>query len=628
MGAALPTARGPAIGPRARGGGPAASAGRVAIAAAIAVAIACGTPADESDRDARASTATSHAIDEAIRLPLETAIVTLDPATASDAVSRRITGQLFETLVDWDPHASPPRPLPGLLADLPRLDDEGRTLTLVLRSEGDAHRFAPDPCLDGDDAARVGRAVVAADVAASLLRHADPGLAGAYGLLAGRITGLDAWRESPPNARPRLPEGLTIVDPSTLVIRLTRPQPEFTAILGSPQLAIVPPECVRHYDGRDDAHPPWSRHPVGSGPYVLDAAGTALPRAAALRKSPTFTPRPYPARPGEASPCPTAPAIDRVILEHFESPDTALRLFQRGLLAALAPGQGAFDEVIAAGAVREGHVPKDTSIDRSSVLATTVLAFRMDDPILGQHATPSDDDRHRALRQAIAAAFDGARYHSIIRSGAWASPASQLTPPALLRVDGPPLHLHAPASRDEAAARARLQIAALGDAPLVLRYATTTGPAAQQEAAILRESLRPLGIEVEVIADDAYLFKILAGQLRAQLYSLRFDADYPDAESFLAPFVCGDPNNYTAYCSRRFDAAYARFAALPPGPARDRAAVELERILGEDVPIRPIDHPELWTLVRGDLVGFVRDPLRGLRVDLLCRRESISRPPR
>jgi ABC-type oligopeptide transport system substrate-binding subunit len=64
------------------------------------------------------------------------------------------------------------------------------------------------------------------------------------------------------------------------------------------------------------------------------------------------------------------------------------------------------------------------------------------------------------------------------------------------------------------------------------------------------------------------------------------------------------PDNYSGYCDPAYDAAFAAFAALPAGPGRDHAAAELERMLGEDVPVRPIDQPEAWYLAQPWLRGL------------------------
>ncbi|MCA9661635.1 MAG: hypothetical protein KC486_25070, partial [Myxococcales bacterium] len=393
-------------------------------------------------------------------------------------------------------------------------------------------------------------------------------------------------------------------------LRLTRPQPERPAILASPQLAIVPPECVAYYDGHDDAHPPFARHPVGSGPYALDHAASELPRAAVLVANPAAPVTPMPTPPGGPLPCATLPGIERVILENYASPEAALRLFQAGTIAAFAPGQAHFDEVIEGGALIPGKTPADARVVREPVLATTLLVFRMSDAKIGHSDDPAIEREHRALRYAIAAAFDDARYRRVIRNDAWAAPATQVTPRALLD-RGAVLHPAADPERTRPTARPGERVS--------VRYMTATGAAAQQEAAILREALRPIGVDLEVIHDDLYLSKILSGQAEAQLFSLRYDADFPDAASFLDPFVCASPGNYSGYCSPGYDAVHAKFASLPAGEARDVIAEGLERILGAEVPVRPIDTPELWMITRGWLRGVVRHPLSGLRVELLCR---------
>lgn len=552
----------------------------------------------------RASTASE------IRLPLETAISSLDPAAANDAVSQRVSGQIFDTLLDWDPAATPPH-LIAELSELPEFDAKGTTLTLHLRRGDEARKFAPDTCLKGHNPQTEGRAVQPSDAALSILRHADPKIAGAWDLLSGRILGLDDWQNTSPDTRAPMPTGIIADDRAgTLTLRLTRAQPELPAILANPRLAIVPPECIDYYDGRDDLHPPFARHPVGSGPYRLDHALSELPRAAVLIANPVAPRTAMPPVSGSLA-CTTQPGIRRVILEHYASSEAALRLFQAGTIAAFAPGQGVFEEVIRDGSLIPGQTPEDTVIRRASVLSTTLLVFRMTDPRLGQSDDPTIDANHRRKRQTIAAAFDDRRYHQVIRNDAWAKPASQVTPQILLD-PGPGVALHPSAVADRVLPPARTS------QHTTLRYMTTTGPAARQEAAILREALRPIGYVLEVTYDDSYLYKILSGQANAQLFSLRFDADYPDPASFLDPFTCDSSGSYSGFCSPHYDAVHSRFARTKPGPERDALALDLERILGIQVPVRPIDTPELWLLTRGWLKNVIRHPLSGLRIELLC----------
>lgn len=522
-------------------------------------------------------------------------MISLDPAEASDAVSRRITAQIFDTLLDWEPAPADALQLrPEILRAPPTTSADGLTVTMVVRDGADARRFAADTCLGGQ-----ARPVRASDVAASLARL-DPARHAAHALIAGRIADIAS-----DDAR------------HTVTLRLTRPQPELPAILASPMLAITPPECVAYYDGRDPEHPPFARHPVGSGPYLLDHAASELPRTVVLRRSPDqpTTPHPEP-----ALGCPTLPGASSVVLSHFLDPEPALRSFQAGELAALAPGQAQFAEVVQDGRPIADAVPAGTQLLRFPVLATTLLVFNMRDPDLGHAADPAQDARHRALRQAVARAFDAARYQRVIRNDAWASPRARVVPRGLGGArDDEPLHPQAAGPGERAAVLALL--AAAGPAgPRALRYWTGPGEAERQEAAILRDALLPYQIDLQVTHRERYLDEVLAGRSDAQLYSLRFDADYLDPASFLAAFTCGAADNFSGHCDPRYDALHAELAATPPGRERERLAAELDALLGRSVPVRPIDQPEAWYLVQPWLQGVQRHPLAGLRLELLCPR--------
>lgn len=543
--------------------------------------------------------------------------------------SRRIVSQIFDPLLEWAPSATddaaPDVLAPRILKSFPRVSDDGLTWTLELRSDATARRFAADTCLKGQ-----ARTIRAGDVAASLLRI-TPGRHAAYALLAGRIAGLDAHHAAGPGSQPGSgaagPERSDVAaaapgvvaddERRTVTLQLTRPQPELPALLANPMLAIVPPECVAYYDGSDAARPPFARHPVGSGDYVLDHAGSELPRTVTLRAN-----LDAPARPGPPG-CPRLPCESPVVFSHFADPEPALRSFQAGELAAIVPGQAQFAEVVAdaaSGTLVPNAAPPGTRLRQFPTLSTTLLVFRMRDPDIGQHSDPVVDAEHRALRRAVALAFDAIRYHRVIRNDAWAVQRARVVPRTLGgELDDVALHRFAPPAADLEQAR-RILAAAGVTGPRTLRYWTETGEGERQEAAILRDALRPLDITLEVTHRAHYLGAVLGGTSDAQLYSLRFDADYHDAASFLAPFTCAAPDNYSGYCDPAYDAAYAAFAVTAAGPARDAAAAGLERMLGEAVPVRPIDQPESWYLTQPWLQGVTRHPVAGLRVELLTAR--------
>lgn len=558
------------------------------IVAAVTLATSCG-PSTPTPTGATAATP--------LRLALETEFHGLDPADATDAVRRRLVSQLFDTLVDWDPLADPPRLVPELLEDLPTISADGLTYTLRIRKGPQAPRFHADTCLGGQD-----RPVVAADVAASLLR-VDPHKHAAWALLAGRVAGLDAW-----HAAGRPPAAPIVADAAAgaVTLTLTRPQPEFTEILANPALSIVPPECA--------ADPSFATRPVGSGPFRLDHDASEFPHTAVLVAA--GAPRPYPPPPSGAAPCLAVPGASRVILSHFQHDEPALRAFQAGDLAALAPGQAQFAEVVAGGAPVPGALPEGTWLKKFPVAAVTYLVFNMRHPDIGHHADPARAAENRALRRAISLAFDVPRYLQVVRNGAWADARASVVPSGLPGAADLPDARPAP---DLDAARRVLADAGLSERTFTLTYWCGVSEAERQEAALVREFLRPLGVDVQIAPRDNFLFDpgLAAG---AHMFGLRFDADYLDAGNFLAPFTCAAPDNFSGHCDPAYDAAFAEFVALPPGPARDRAAAGLQARLAAEMPVRPIDQPSAWYLGQPWLAGLVRHPLAGLRVELLCRR--------
>lgn len=545
--------------------------GPLLVVLAVGAGCTCAGPTPGDDERGRGST---------IRVPLETPITSLDPSTAGDAVSRRVTSALFDTLVDWSPEATP-RLQPELLAELPIPDAQAHTVRLVLPPAGQRRRFAADECLPGGEA----REVTVQDVRASLLRHREPTRSG-HGLLAGRIAGFQRG------------EGVEVLDDDRLLVRLEGSQPDFAAILASPQLAIVPPECVEYYDG--ESRPAFSEHPVGSGPFVLDHAQSEPGRAAVLRRR----------EPAPDGPLPRP--FDVVILERIADRQTELELFRRGKLGVMAPGQAQFDAVLdQRGQPRPGALPEGTTVHAFPMLRTNLLVFVMSDPLLGTAA----GERGLALRRAVSLAFDVPRYERLVQNELRARPARGLVPYGLAdrELGQAPLFRDAP-HRPDATGAARLLTAAEIERPR-LTYLTGTSEAEHQEADLFVAAMKAAGIEVRVEHDLNVLGRILDPERRGgiQLFALAFDADYPAPANFYEQFRCDGPIAQIAgFCDPGYDERMS-------GGARWG---ELERHLGDLAVVRPIDHPRVWLLAAPGVAGVVRDPIVGLRVEHLAAQST------
>ncbi len=515
-----------------------------------------------------------------IRVPVETPIASLDPATAGDAVSRRATSAIFDTLVDWTP-GEPPALVPELLAELPVLDEASNTVRLVLPPRGQRRQFAADECLPGGEA----REVTAEDIRTSLLRHREPTSSG-HGLLAPRLRGFTSGA------------GIEVLDENQVRVRLSGPQPDFTAILASPQLAIVPPECLAYYDG--EGRPAFADHPVGSGPFTLDHAQSEPGRAAVLRRrepaDPSTLPRPY----------------DVVILERIADRQTELELFRRGELGTMAPGQAQFDAVLDdQGRPLPGALPDGTTVHAFPMLRTNLLVFVMTDPLVGTAA----GDRGLALRRAVSRAFDVPRYQKLVQNELRARPARGLVPYGLAddELGVEPLFRDAPHRPDPEGA-ARLLREAEIESPR-LTYLTGTSEAEHQEADLFVAAMKAAGLEVRVEHDLNVLGRILDPERRAgiQVFALAFDADYPAPANFYEQLRCtGAIAQIAGFCDLGFD---RRMDTGAPW-------AELERHLGDQAVVRPIDHPRAWLLAAPGVTGLVRDPIVGLRVEQLAAQST------
>ncbi len=194
-----------------------------------------------------------HAMDQALNQ--------IDPAQAATVYSNTVVLNVYDTLYMYKYLARPYVLKPNLATDFPEVSEDGLTYTIRIRP---GVYFIDDPAFpDGK-----GREVTAADFVYSLKRHFDP-VSRSQGewLWQGRIVGLDDWKANGSNYTEEV-EGLKALDDHTIQIKLVKPYPQLTYTFAMGFSALVPHEAVEEY-GRE-----FSVHPVGSGPFKLDAFGT------------------------------------------------------------------------------------------------------------------------------------------------------------------------------------------------------------------------------------------------------------------------------------------------------------------------------------------------------------------
>lgn len=172
------------------------------------------------------------------RIPMPSNPATLDPARVKDQYGAAVVRQVFDGLVRFDSYLTI---LPAL-ARTWQVEADGRVYRFTLRENARFHN---------------GDLVTAADVVFSISRllRLNPAPSVLPHLMM--IVGAEAFR----NQDQDRVEGLTVIDPHTVEIRLVSPHMPLLTALGMLEVAILPQKIV------EDSTSEFARHPVGTGPF-------------------------------------------------------------------------------------------------------------------------------------------------------------------------------------------------------------------------------------------------------------------------------------------------------------------------------------------------------------------------
>jgi ABC-type transport system substrate-binding protein len=168
-------------------------------------------------------------------------VATLDPAIGYDWQNWSMIKSLFDGLMDYVPGTTDLRP--GL-AESYEISEDGLTYTFRLRPGVLFHN---------------GREMTAEDVKFSLDRVTDPETLSPGAGFFSAIEGFDAAMAGEAEGL----SGVTVADPQTVQIRLSRPDATFLHVMALNFASIVPREAV------EAAGEDFGRQPVGTGAFKL-----------------------------------------------------------------------------------------------------------------------------------------------------------------------------------------------------------------------------------------------------------------------------------------------------------------------------------------------------------------------
>ena len=477
-------------------------------------------------------------------------VSTLDPAIGYDWQNWSMIKSLFDGLMDYEPGTTI---LKKDLAEDYTISEDGMTFTFKLREGVTFHN---------------GREMTAEDVKYSLDRVTNPETQSPGAGFFGSIEGYDAMAAGEATEL----SGVTVIDPYTIEIKLSRPDATFLHVMAINFSSVVPKEVVEEYG------PDFGKHPVGTGAFSL--ADWTLGQSLTFARNENYWHE-------------GVPKLDQITFEIGLEPIVALLRLQQG--QADIPGDGIppakFLEVT------EDPAFADFVIEGGQ-LHTGYITMNVNMP-------PFDNV---LVRQAVNMAIDKDRAVRIINGRA--VPANQPLPPTMPGYapdyEGYPF--------DPEAAKALLAEAGFPDGFETELYVYNTDPNPRL-AQSFQQDLAAIGITAEIRA-LAQANVIAAGGEPDQapmIWSggMAWIADFPDPSNFYGPILGCDGAvqggwNWSWYCSEELDAAAVEADAMTdPAMAAEREAKwrEIYLAIMEDAPWVPVFNEQRFTMRSAKLGG-------------------------
>jgi peptide/nickel transport system substrate-binding protein len=182
----------------------------------------------------------------------------LIPMFVGDIYNSRVTSQIYDPLMIYDPHSE--SIVPGVAESFTKSADS-KVYTFKIRK---GITFHEDECFGGKTEGLTAHDVkYTLDMACSGLNKNQVGH-----IFKKRIVGAEEFYEQTRDKKTIPPSGVSgikVINDQTLQITLLNPSPGFEVILTNPSLGIVSKKAFKHYGNKIE------QHAVGSGPFMLES---------------------------------------------------------------------------------------------------------------------------------------------------------------------------------------------------------------------------------------------------------------------------------------------------------------------------------------------------------------------
>jgi peptide/nickel transport system substrate-binding protein len=541
---------------------------------------------------------------------------TLFPTLITDAISSHIATQIYEGLVKFDPRTL--RIIPSI-AESWKVDTSGTVYTFHLRKDV---KFQDDPCFpDGK-----GRIVTADDFQYSfeLLCRDDGNNANFVSTFKDRVVGANSFFGQGANAKAKTLEGVKVIDPQTIEIRLEKPSISFLYILANCAASVVPEEAVKKYGDR--------MH-VGTGPFVLSNIANDTSSLILVRNENYY---------GKDSLGNSLPFLDSISISYIDNKTSELDLFTKGDLDFVWGLSSEAVKTFVPQVISEfEQKPPKFLLDHSSEFVTQYYVFNTTKP-------PFDNVK---VRQAFSYAVNrNYIVEEVLAREAYGPGLNGICPPALpgykaSEIKGYELVMDSEDATktqkeaERAMARKLLAEAGYPDGkgfPSV-KLVLNGGSRNTQVADEIRNQLHDvLNIDIE-IANVSLQQKLSDEKFaRADIFRSAWVADYPSAESFLSLFYGADlpadnskpsfPNS-SRYHNPQFDQLFDAGRNAKTQEDANKLFFQAEQVMMNDAPAMILWYDENYRLTQYHVKNFFTNPMRLLDFSQVYLKEEPKKDP-
>ena len=603
------------------------------VASCLAVAGCTNDPYPDSDRGAKV-------VYSAYAEPPKT----LDPAVSYSTAEHIITGNVYDTLLEYHYLERPYRLIPALAEAVPearQLPEGGQAYRFKIRQ---GVLFHVDPCFALSQAGRLTREVTATDFAFALARVADPAVnspaISSFAQVRGfaefgkRLADLrradTAFANLPPReqyARAGGIAGVVAHGDHELEIVLAEPNAQILYWFAMPFTTPVAWEAVAYYNGRE-GRPHFADHAVGTGPYrlalyekqyrfTLERNEAWYGSLAANAEAPgavfpsTIPPEDVAEGRIDASYAGRRlPFLERIKFYREREDIPLFNKFLQGYYDSGGIIKESFDAVVQSGRLSPEMRARGMRLDKEVEPTIFYVGFNMGDQVVG---TPAGE-RGRKLRQAMSLAVDAEQYLELFFNGRGVLAQSPL-PPGIFGYDDS----YKNPFRQYDVARARQVLAEAGykngidpatDTRLKLSFDThATTASSSLPLEFLAAAWRQIGLDIEINSTTYNQFQDKVRRGAYQIFVWGWGADFPDPQNFFFLLECenarsksGGPNT-ADFCDAEFDRLYHEMKYRPNDAHRADLIGRMTAILERERPWIELYHRENFVLSHAWLVN-------------------------